>query len=176
MNTNKLAPYFFFAVLTAICLSTPRLAAQSIPSVPAPTPGVRAPETGPVAQITMEDGTGVNLKIRGNRARRVRLRPAQRVTILLQYDPSWSGLGVTAAPLDGGKVSFLRKQNLIDASGKVVLQFSDAQKPGLYRVAVNCGGVASTLQFWVPNPDGSGDDGSLLAPTVLPPATTPSSN
>jgi hypothetical protein len=166
MNTNKLASHLFFAGLTAICLSTAKLAAQSIPPVPAPTPGVPAPETGPAAQITMGDGTGVNLKLRGRHSRRVRLRPAQRVTILLQYDRSWSGVALDAAGLDGGKVSFPGNRNFIDASGKVVFQFSDAQKPGLYRIALNCGGIASTLQFWVLNPDGSGDDGSLLAPSA----------
>jgi hypothetical protein len=128
-------------------------------------------QNGPMLKITMDDGTVVTQTMRGRNGRRVLLRPGRRATILLQYDGSFAGLALQVAALDGGRPSFPGNRNVVDASGKVVLQFSDAQSPGLYRVSVNCGGLVSTLQFWVPNPDGSGGDASIQVPV---PASTSS--
>lgn len=171
----KTKNFLFLACTTlfvASCLTAPGLSAQEaeIPPVPAPTPGSPAIEKGPAAQITMEDGTGVSFVLRGRHARRVLLRAGQRTTVILQYDPSYAGLILEIAALDGGNISFPGDRNFVASNGMVVLQFSDAQEPGLYRVAVNWGGTASTLEFWVPNPDGSGVDASVLVPTVLPAA------
>lgn len=170
MTTNKLLYLACIAAVAASCLVPRNLSAQDakIPSVPAPTPGVRVPEVGPTARFTMDDGKGVILNIRGPQSRRVLLRPGHTTTVILQYDRSWAGVALEAAALDGGKLQFPGNRKSINASGKVVLQFGDAQQPGLYRVVVNCGGIASTLQFWVPDPDGSGVDASVLVPTVLP--------
>jgi hypothetical protein len=151
------------AVFAAISLSGPRSAAQSV-QAPALSGEETPPETGPVAQITMDDGTGLTQKIRGRHGRRVLLRPGRRTTIILQYDRSLAGVPVQVAALDSGKASFPGNRNVVDGSGRIVLQFSDAQRPGLYRVALNCGGIVSTLQFWVPDPDGSGGDASIQVP------------
>jgi hypothetical protein len=157
----------------AICLSPGKLAAQAI--LPPDPVGERAPQAARAAQITMGDGTGVDLKFTGPRSRRVRLLPGQQVTIVMHYDPALSGVILDAAALDGGQVSFAGRRIVIDDSGTAVFQFGGVQKPGLYRVALNCAGAVSTLQFWVVGPDGSGDDASLLAPTTMaPPANAAS--
>jgi hypothetical protein len=172
MTTNKLLYLACIAAVAASCVLPPNLSAQDpeIPPVPAPTPGERVPEIGPTARFTMDDGNGVILNIRGPQSRRVLLRPGHATTVLLQYNRSWAGVALEAAALDGGKLQFPGNRKFVDARGMVVLQFGDVQQPGLYRVVVNCGGIASTLQFWVSNPDGSGVDASVLVPKVLPDA------
>ena len=148
----------------AISLSPARLAAQSIPIAATPPASEQPPYPGPVARVTIDDGTGLTQTLRGRHARRVLLRAGRRATIVLQYDPSWSGVALDVAALDGGKASIPGNRNFVDGSGRIVLQFSDAQRPGLYRVALNCGGIVSILQFWVPNADGSGSDASIQVP------------
>jgi hypothetical protein len=152
----------------ALCLSPGKLAAQAI--LPPDPIGERPPPTPPAAQISMGDGTGVNLKFTGPRSRRVRLLPGQQVTIVMQYDPALSGLILDAGALDGGQVSFEGRRIVIDDSGTAVFTFGGAEKPGLYRLALNCGGAVSTLQFWVVDPDAPDEDGTLLAPTTMAPA------
>lgn len=136
------------------------------PPVPAPTPGVEVPETGPIAQITMDDGAGLTLKLRGRHSQRVLLRAGQRATVLLRYDQADARLALNVSAMDGGTVSFPAERNFVGPDGMVVLQFSDARDPGLYRVVVNCGATVSTLQFWVPNPDDPGPDASIAVPTA----------
>lgn len=172
MTTKKLLSLVCVGSIAASWLPLTNLSAQEaeIPPVPAPTPGTPAIEKGPAAQITMDDGTGVSFKFRGRHSRRVLLRAGQRTTVILQYDPSYAGLILEVAALDGGNIRFPGDRNFVASSGMVVLQFSGAQEPGLYRLAVNCGDTASTLEFWVSNPDGSGVDASVLVPTVLPAA------
>lgn len=169
-------PRLLFACIAAL-VAVHLLSAQEAetPPVPVPTPGVAAPETGPVAQITMDDGTGVTAKLRGRHSQRVLLRPGQRATVLLRYDQADAGSALDVSVMDGGTVSFPGDRNLVGPNGMVVLQFSDARDPGLYRVMVNCGATASILQFWVPNPDDPGPDASIAVPTALPsPAQAPS--
>ena len=165
MTTKKLLCIACVGAM-ASWLPITNLSAQDaeIPPVPAPTPGSPAIERGPAAQITMDDGTGVSFKLRGRHARRVLLRAGQRTTVILQYDPSYAGLTLEVAALDGGNISFPGDRNFVASNGMVVLQFSDAQEPGLYRIAVNCGGTASTLQFWVPDPDKPEVDPSIAVP------------
>jgi hypothetical protein len=175
MTTKKLLSLVCIAAIAASWLPLTNLSAQDaeIPPVPAPTPGSPAIEKGPAAQITMDDGTGVSFQLRGRHARRVLLRAGQRTTVILQYDPSYAGLLLEVAALDGGNIGFPGDRNFVASNGMVVLQFSDAQEPGLYRLAVNCGGTASTLEFWVPDPDGSGVDASVLVPTAAVSASNP---
>jgi hypothetical protein len=145
----------------AISLSPTRSTAEASPLAAPPSAKAQA---GPVAQITMDDGTGLTVNVRGRHPRPVLLRAGHRATILLQYDRSWVGSRLDVSPLDGGKAGLVGNRNAVDANGHVVLQFSDARLPGLYRVALNCGGLLSTLQFWVANPDGSGLDASIQVP------------
>jgi hypothetical protein len=69
--------------------------------------------------------------------------------------------------LDAGKVTVAGNRNVVGANGMAILQFSDAQRPGLYRLVINCGGTASTLQFWVPDPDNPALAASVLVPTAM---------
>lgn len=111
----------------------------------------------------MDDGTAVSVKARGGRVQRVLLRANQRATVTLRYGTNYAGLAVTVVALDGGTVRF-PDSNLIAPDGTFALQFSGARQPGLYRVFVNCGGAASTWQFWVPEPGAAGVDASILVP------------
>ena len=166
---SKYALPVSFACSLLLTLSTIALAqSPEIPPVPAPTPGVSVPPRGPIAQIAMDDGTGVNLKLRGKHAPRVRLRAGQRTTITLRYDPSYAGSTLEVAALDAGKITFAGNRNVVGPNGIAILQFSDAQRPGLYRVVVQCADISSTLQFWVPEPDNPTVDASVLIPTAAP--------
>jgi hypothetical protein len=161
MTPKKLLLATSLAALAVIFISPPRAAAQASPLAAPPSAKAQA---GPVAQITMDDGTGLTVNVRGRHPRPVLLRAGHRATILLQYDRSFAGIPLQVAALDGGKPSFLGNRNVLDPNGNVVVQFGDVQLPGLYRVSVNCGGLLSTLQFWVSNPDGSGGDASIQVP------------
>jgi hypothetical protein len=141
------------------------------PPVPAPTPGVEIAQTGPAAQMTMDDGTGVTVKLRGKHSRPVLLRPGHKTTVVLQYDSARAGLVLDAMAMDGGTVTFPANRNFVGPGGNVVIQFSVAREPGLYRVLLDCGGILSTLQFWVPDPEGPGLDASVIVPQPLPAAT-----
>lgn len=120
----------------------------------------------------MDDGSGATFRIRGPNSPLVRLGAGQRTTVVLQYDPGYAGLTLEVAALDAGNVSFPGNHNFVAPNGTVILQFSDAREPGLYRLLLNCGGTASTLQFWVPDPDEAGADASLIVPQALPPVSS----
>jgi hypothetical protein len=124
----------------------------------------------------MEDGSGAIFRIRGVDSPRVLLRPDQRTTVVLQYDPSYAGLTLEVSALDAGNVSFPGNRDFVAPNGTVILQFSDARLPGLYRLVLTCGGTASTLQFWVPDPDEPVADASVVVPKALPSATPPPAN
>ena len=61
----------------------------------------------------MDDGTGVTLKIRKRNAPRVLLRPGHRTTVELWYDPSYAGLTLEVAAMDGGRVTFPGNRNFV---------------------------------------------------------------
>ena len=111
------------------------------------------------------------LQIRGRNGPRVLLRAGHKTTVVLHYDPSYAGLTVDATALDAGDISFPGGRNFVGAGGTVVLQLQWRQEPGLYRIMLNCGGIVSTLRFWVPDPAQPGVDPSVIVPPPLPSAT-----
>lgn len=157
--------------LVIIALLPPRLAfcqSAEIPSPPAPTPGTRLIHPGPIAQITMEDGTGVTVKLRGVYSPRVLLRADRPATIVLQYDEAKAGQSLDASPMDGGVAIFPGNRTSVGPNGQVLFQFRDAHEPGLYRLRLNCGETSAIMQFWVPSPEDPRTDASIVVPRIPP--------
>lgn len=162
MTTKALLRSAFAAtVFTIICLPAGTLSAQSIPPVPEPTPGTPAPESGPTAHITMDDDTTVSVKSRGGRTQRVLLYPGQTASVMLRYE-GYAGGALTAVALDSGRITVGRA-----TEEGIPLQFDGVNQPGLYRILLNCGGSTSLLQFWVPEPEATSVDDSILVPQPL---------
>jgi hypothetical protein len=160
---------FFAVVCTAVIFGAIHFPAEKA-FAQTPVSAATMPAAGPTVQITIEDGSSVDLKIFGKTARRVLLLQGHTASIRLHYDASYAGLALAAAPMDGGTVAFGPNGNTVGPNGMVALQFTGGQLPGLYRVAVNCGGMASTLQFWMPDPGGS-VDASIAVPQPSPSPT-----
>jgi hypothetical protein len=125
-----------------IHLSAGQLAAQSS------TPG-----SGLQATITSDSGAERYLLSYDYMLGRAGLAPEQLVTVTLQFPTKQAGKPVSAASLDGGKVSLTRDASelLIAENGEARFQFQGGASPGLYRLMIQLEADTYELEFYVLN-------------------------
>lgn len=127
-----------------------------------PTPETSPPPLAsdgiPTASIMFPNGRSLQLSGGGGRFPLVSGIPGQNLTIQCRIPPSLAP-SLVILPLDGGKVTLLSPPT---PDGLTTVQFQPKSQPGLYRVMVALGTYTTTLQFWIPNPEG--DNPATLTP------------
>lgn len=126
-------------------------------SPPLPTPS----DNSLSATVTFSDGTSVKTRIKSGRFPLIGVGAGELVGIELRLPPQWAAQQFVVQVLDGGLAS---STGMVATDGKTSLQFQAGNRPGLYRVLINAGGMTPTLQFWVPDPSNP----SANPPTLKP--------
>jgi len=125
-----------------------------IPIAPAQTamPPSSTDGKSPTALITFASGKSCRIRSQNGRFALVAASAGETVSVELRFPP---GIVESANVqcLDGGVLSAGAENISLDADRLGSFRFQVGSKPGLYRVPINSGGAAATLQFWVLNPD-----------------------
>jgi hypothetical protein len=129
---------------------------------------VPRPEIDPVALIVFPDRGWVRARSKDGLFSIADILPGETVSVQVQFPPTSIGQTITVQVFDSGSATAARPEETLGADRLVPFVFTAGDQPGLYRVVIKVGEIASTLQFWVGNPDDPSDTPPLLLPQPGP--------
>jgi hypothetical protein len=145
----------------------PPIALSTVSSSPTPAP-VDSPQDDPSVTVVFGNGGSLTTLAAQGLTALIGIGAAETVIVQTAFPSASAGEIVLAQSLDGGVVTADGAETTIDVEGRITLNFTAGDKPGLYRLSVRTGENISIIQFWVPNPADSSGDPPVLTPDPPP--------